>query len=248
MLTAPPRRPPRHATVTVAVTAFDIGRPPTPADFELLSPDEQARAGRFRFDRDRSRFVVGRATLRRELGARLDADPSAIAFTYNTEGKPDVAQAGIAFNLSNSDDLGVLAVAAGAAHCIGVDVEMQHSRSAHLDELVARRFFAPGEVERLLSLPGNERSAAFLRCWTRKEALLKALGGGLTLPLHDFEVTLEAEQPARILYPSAPLMQGEWTLADVSSIHPRCQAAVAVRAPKGTPVILNLNPGGGTPS
>jgi 4'-phosphopantetheinyl transferase len=236
------------ACVSIEVSAFRLVGELAASDLALLAPDELARAERFRFARDRAHFVSGRAQLRRRLGAAAALDPRCIEFGYGPAGKPFCDAAGLSFNLSHSADLAVLAIVDGTAAHVGVDVEVPGAGHEHLDELVARRFFAAGEVRRLLALPAEERRAGFFRCWTRKEALLKAVGGGLSLPLDDFEVTFEAGVPARVARASEPLARGVWNLLDVSSLDPRCYAAVAVGTDEDVSLRVTINPEGGRPS
>lgn len=165
----------------------------------LLSEDEWARAWRFRFEVHRRRFVVGRGVLRTLLGAYLATPPARLAFTYGERGKPDLAAAGagppLFFNLSNSHELALLGVTRERE--VGVDLE--HLKPmAELDK-IAERFFAPPESATLLDLPPAERERAFFRCWTRKEAYLKAVGVGLAAPLDSFVVTLGPGEPPRML-------------------------------------------------
>lgn len=148
--------------------------------FELLSPDERERANRFRREQDWIRFVVFRAVLRILLSRYLARDPSAITFAYAEKGKPSVAGGGIDFNISHSQDLAVFAFGLGE---LGVDVEF--IRDVEI-EAIARRFFAPDECAWILS--SDTPAQAFFDCWTRKEAYIKAEGGGLSIPLNTFSV------------------------------------------------------------
>jgi 4'-phosphopantetheinyl transferase len=154
----------------------------------LLAADEIARAERFRFERHRRAYVIGRAALRALLSGYLGLDPAAIAFTYGPQGKPALADAAcsVRFNASNSGQLAAFAFTEACE--IGVDVE-QH-RPLHDLEAIAQRFFSPDETAELLALPASDRDSAFFNCWTRKEAYIKAMGGGLSIPLDSFRVTL----------------------------------------------------------
>jgi 4'-phosphopantetheinyl transferase len=177
--------------------------------FSWLSPDEVERADRFRFDRHRSGFVLGRAVLRALLASYLRIAPREASFTYGPKGKPALAGAGLFFNVSNSGDL---AACAFTLDCeIGVDIEQ--SRRLVEIEGIARRFFALEEVTELMGLAEGRRRAAFFNCWTRKEAYIKAVGDGLSVPLDSFRVTLEPGVPARMvsLDGSAAAAQ-RWTL------------------------------------
>jgi 4'-phosphopantetheinyl transferase len=148
--------------------------------FDLLSPDERERANRFRREQDWVRFVVFRAVLRKLLGRYLGQDPAAILFRYAPKGKPSVAGGGIEFNVSHSHDRAVYAFGVGE---LGVDVEF--IREIEI-EAIARRFFTPDECVWILSSETPTR--AFFDCWTRKEAYIKAEGGGLSIPLDTFSV------------------------------------------------------------
>jgi 4'-phosphopantetheinyl transferase len=219
-------------TTDVELTALDLDADVS-GDWPLLSVDEIERARRFHFDLHRHRYVAGRAAVRRALASVVGADPVDLVFDYGEHGRPDLAgHPMISFNLSNSDAVGLLAVSAVGR--VGVDVEVV--RGDFADLRVADRFFAPGEIRRLRALPATERDLAFFRCWTRKEALLKAHGAGLTLPLRGFEVSLEPDEPAALIDAGAVLGTGRWQLYDVSSLVPGCVAAVAVEAPPSTPL------------
>jgi 4'-phosphopantetheinyl transferase len=216
---------PRHArTVEIAIVTADLDR--EGADRRTLSPDELERAGRFRFARDRRRFVAGRTILRRELSRRLDCTPGEITFAYGPYGKPAVD--GIAFNVSHSGGTALFAFTADAE--LGVDVEL-HAHARADDDTVAERFFSPTEVASLREHPRGEQSAAFLRCWTRKEAFVKARGDGLSLPLHDFDVDFALGRgPALLRTAWSADEPREWTIKDLSHLFDGAVAALAVRA------------------
>lgn len=166
-----------------------------------LAADEQARAGRFHFTRDRDRYVAARGTLRTILGRYLGLLPQQVSFDYTPHGKPLLRQgltpegAGLSFNLSHSHDLALYVVA--RRRRVGVDVEF--IRPELTDEPIAERFFSPREVIALRALPLAEQPPAFFRCWTRKEAFVKARGEGLSLPLDRFDVSLAPGEPAVLL-------------------------------------------------
>ena len=164
-----------------------------------LSPDEIARANRFHFAKDRKRYVVARGLLRKILGRYLRQAPAALEFSYGAYGKPSLAGAqvssGLTFNLAHSGELAVYAVS--TKRNLGIDVELIKPESAGED--IARRYFSAREVSDLLTLPPEERVAAFFRCWTRKEAYLKATGMGLQTPLDSFSVSLLPGDPPQFL-------------------------------------------------
>jgi 4'-phosphopantetheinyl transferase len=192
-----------------------------------LSPDEIARAGRFRFDKHRRAYVLGRALLRALVASYLRATPAEPKFVYGPKGKPALAGAGgqLDFNVSNSGDLAVYTFTLGCE--IGVDVE--HKRRMVDMEAVARRFFASGEVAELMNLPEADRHEGFFNCWTRKEAYIKAIGDGLSVPLGSFEVTLQPDAPARMVS-----LNGSTAAADCWTLHaftpaPEYVGAIAYR-------------------
>jgi 4'-phosphopantetheinyl transferase len=180
---------------------------------QLLSPDENARAERFRFEKDRRHFVAGRGLLRVVLGLYLSREPAGLSFVYGPHGKPALANApgpgAVCFNLSHSRGLALYAVTRGRR--LGVDVEGATRPLGH--EEIAERFFSPREREALQHLPAGLRAGAFFACWTRKEAYLKAHGGGLTVALDSFDVSLAPGEPARLLATHGdPLEAGRWSL------------------------------------
>lgn len=192
-------------------------------DPSVLSADETARAGRFVFARDRDRFIAGRARLRQILGRYLGQPARDIAFRYGEFGRPEVAD--IAFNLSHSRDQAALIVAAADPGLqLGVDIEAVRP----IEEGVAEAHFAASEVLALRALPDCEQMAAFYRCWTRKEAFLKALGTGLSTDLSSFCVTLGPEDPPHLLSWAAG-DAGDWTLLDIATT-PEMAGALAIRS------------------
>ena len=217
----------------VHVWAVPLRQPMAAVDAaaRLLAPDEHARAARFHFARDRDRFIVARAALRRILGGCLGVEPAAVQFAYSAAGKPDLAPVHeardrLSFNLSHSHELAVVAVAGGAP--LGVDVEHQREVPDLLD--LARRFFAPGEAAQLLRLPPEEQPGAFFRCWTRKEANLKATGDGIAAGLDRFEVAFAPGEPAALRRTDDdPAEAARWSIIDLA-LEAGYAGAVAVRA------------------
>jgi 4'-phosphopantetheinyl transferase len=190
----------------------------------LLSDDELERADRFHFERDRRRYVTGRGLVRTVLARYLGRDPVSLAFRYGPYGRPELAE--LPFNVSHSGDLALVAV--GLQPDIGVDIERLRPEPA--EEQVAERFFSPNEVAALRSLPRADQPRAFLACWTRKEAFIKALGNGLSLALDSFDVTLRpGEEPALLRTAWSASEPRRWSLLDLSASFPGHVAALAVR-------------------
>lgn len=192
-----------------------------------LAPDELARAGRFIFCRDRDRFMAGRVRLRAILSLYTGVAAAAIRFRYGPNGRPECD--GPRFSLSHSGDMALLAV--GGAVPLGADIEAV--RPIPLD--VGRHSFSPGEIRSLMALPKPQRQAAFFRCWTRKEAYVKALGTGLATDLSSFSVSLDPGQPPRLIR-CASGKAADWSLHDMS-LPPGLVGCVALRSQR-QPVVM----------
>jgi 4'-phosphopantetheinyl transferase len=158
---------------------------------QSLASDEQARADRFHFARDRRRFIAARGQMRMILASYVGASARALTFSYGARGKPFLRQPleaeALKFNLSHSGELALLAVTRDRD--IGVDLEEVHFLDD--DESIAERFFSPRENAALRAVPQPERLEAFFSCWTLKEAYVKATGDGLARPTNSFDVFCE---------------------------------------------------------
>jgi len=165
----------------------------------LLSVDEKIRAERFHFEEHRKRFISRRGMLRAILGYYLDVEPERLQFYYGKNGKPELAgrpdRRKIHFNLSQSEGLALYALAGN--HEVGVDIECV--RDVPEMAQIAERYLSAGEREVFQALPEPEKKKAFFNWWTRKEAVIKATGDGLSRPLDSFEVSLAPGEPARLL-------------------------------------------------
>jgi len=229
----PPPPRPRLSSDAVHVwrARCDLARPRLGDLERTLGADERRRAERFRFDRDRERFIIARGLLRVVLGLYLELDPAAVRFFYRPHGRPEIAAEcgpdALRFNASHSHELDLLALTAGRA--IGVDVEYVRHDMDH--ESIARDFFARAEVTALAALPGAARAEAFFACWTRKEAYVKARGEGLSLPLDEFHVSLAPGEPAALLGVAGdPEAAARWSLRQLDP-GPGYTAALAVEGP-----------------
>ena len=181
---------------------------------KVLSTDEQARAARFHFDRDRQTYTATRALLRTILARYLGSNPTDLVFRYSDKDKPSLALPGdhLEFNVSHSGKRALLAFA--RRRSVGVDVE--YIRDDFDPQALAHRFFSVREQRALATLEPEDRYSGFFRCWTRKEAYIKAVGTGLSLPLDQFDVSLRPgeENALRATRPDA----GEaavWSLQEV---------------------------------
>jgi 4'-phosphopantetheinyl transferase len=163
----------------------------------ILAPEERARADRFVFPSDRNRFMVARGILRELLGKYVNRSPAELEFDYHPKGKPFLGRqfdSPIQFNISHSHGLALLAFASGSQ--LGIDVEL--IRPDFAGEEIAERFFSGEEVRDLRALPQARRAEGFFRCWTLKEAYVKARGEGLNIPLDSFHVCFTPGQPERL--------------------------------------------------
>ena len=191
-----------------------------------LEPDELNRASRFHFDKHRRHFIVARGFLRSVVARYVEMQPEALRFSYGAYGKPALASEQVLrFNLSHSHEVALLAVARDAD--LGVDVE--HIRADFASEEIAQRFFSRAEVEVFNSLPKDEQVAAFFRCWTRKEAYIKAIGKGLSQALDGFDVTLAPDAGPALLRAEGD-DASRWLLTDLSA-GAGYAAALAIEAP-----------------
>jgi 4'-phosphopantetheinyl transferase len=154
----------------------------------MLSDDERARANRFRFAQDKLRYIAGRSALRMILANYLDVPPSRVEFRYGPNGKPELRgplENQLWFNLTNSGDLVLAAISNGRQ--TGIDVEKLAS-TVKVD-YIAAQFFTENELSSIVAVPIKCRPGLFFEFWTRKEAFVKALGDGLSIPLDQFDVT-----------------------------------------------------------
>src|SRR3981081_683247 len=182
---------------------------------KVLSADELERAERYRFDQHRNEFILTRAVLRIVLASYTAQSPESLSFDYSAQGKPALKNSppDLRFNVSHTEGLGVLALVRERE--IGVDAEK--IRPQPDAQKLAKRFFSAREQLFLGKLSGDELQRAFFRCWTRKEAYIKAKGEGLSSPLHAFDVSLEEHQPAALVATRPdPTEAVRWTLCDLS--------------------------------
>lgn len=174
---------------------------------DLLSDEERQTAARFLRPRDRSRYVAAHGILRQLLGQYESVAPARLVFAKNAHGKPELApladQPPITFNLAHSEDVIVCVV--GLGRRVGVDVE---AIQTDLDVMrIAESQFSQAEAEALRAISLPERGEAFFRCWTRKEAYVKARGEGLSIPLTQFTVSFGRNEPPGL----------KWVMDDLSA-------------------------------
>jgi len=203
---------------------------------QTLAADERVRAERFHFQKDRTHFIVARGFLRAILGRYLNRDPRVLRFCYNLYGKPSLSQesggdATPSFNVTHAGGMVLYAVTRNRA--IGIDLE-----NIHVDvecESIAEHFFSPRERRMLRAIPSAMRLEAFFRCWTRKEAYIKARGMGVSLALDQFDVSVSPREPAALLETREEGQDSSrWSLHDL----PVGGGYVAALAVEGDPRLL----------
>jgi 4'-phosphopantetheinyl transferase len=177
------------ASIHIWTIALDERTETVGALLSLLTGAERARAARYRSTELRVRFVVAHGALRTILSGYAGVAPGAVRLETTQAGRPYVPGAPFDFNLSHSDGLAVVAVAASGQ--VGVDVE--RLRRVEDEDAVVRRFFAPGEIRQYEAVRTTERTSAFYSTWTRKEAFVKAVGTGLQRDLKSFEVEVSPQ-------------------------------------------------------
>jgi 4'-phosphopantetheinyl transferase len=256
--------PPGRVDLWYAIVETAIARGRIAAYRSTLPADEVARADCYRQEKDRNCCLVARALVRSVLSGYAGHDPAAWTFSYNTYGKPAIAEPaghGLEFNVSHTAGLVICGVTSGGQ--LGVDVEqldrvgkgdrhllceapegpfrqkvpVPFSRS-RLD--LARRFFAAPEVAFLEQTPPERQPAVFLEFWTLKEAYIKARGVGLSMPLADFAFTLAAPRPPAIRFLRGD--QGEasrWHFSQLR-LSGDYQVAVALCPPGGEELSLRV--------
>jgi 4'-phosphopantetheinyl transferase len=159
---------------------------------QYLSVEETDRLNKFHFKKDKDCFVASRGALKDILARYINRLPSQLNIRYAQYGKPFLNNSNIHFNVSHSNQYILIAIAKHIP--LGIDIEYCNQ---DLDFLtLAKNICSEIEYAKLSKLPIHERCLAFYRCWTRKEAFIKALGKGLYFPLNQVEVTfLPFEEP-----------------------------------------------------
>lgn len=202
---------------------------------DVLDEEERAVAARFRFEDDRRRSIVARATLRRLLARDLDRQSSDLRFVFGAQGKPALSDAAIELNVSHSGSWVALAFARGSP--VGVDVEC--GRRGKSDLLgIAGRFFAP--VEAALVREASDLAGAFYRTWTAKESVIKAVGGGLSIDLASFVVRPSPERFTPVENVGGDALLAGWFVQTLREPGDGYHAAVAIRGGDWTTIVRRV--------
>jgi 4'-phosphopantetheinyl transferase len=223
-----------HVATAPAVDVWQVDLGAVSVDraalLRTLSDDERNRAAAFHREIHRDRFINAHAALREILAACTGIRPSEVRLAYGPAGKPSLAEPGsLRFNMSHSEDMALVAVTAGAE--VGVDVEwvggIRDARG------IVARYFQPRERKAIAQLDGAAMELAFMRGWTRKEAVAKAAGAGLAM-LERIEVSVTGHEPARVVAIDGDAEEaGQWSLGEIAPAEGYV-GAVALRASRLT--------------
>jgi len=200
----------------------------------VLSKDELRKADRFVFERDKSRFINGRGILRTIIGNYyLSIQPHQLKFHYGFHGKPYLAECSgsktLRYNRSDSNGLALYAFSKN----LDVGIDFEHMRELDDAKQIVDGSFSEYEKAVYSALPAREKFEAFFKCWTRKEAFIKAVGEGLYYPLDQFDVSFSPSEPPRILSIGGNRAEAsEWTLIDFKP-RPGYSAALAFKGLPG---------------
>lgn len=223
------------APVPLDLWLWPLAPPCPPALAAHLSPTEAARAARFVNPDHGEAYRIGRGRLREILAQMTGGPPAYLDLRTASHGKPWLP-GGPRFNLSHSGGWAALAVTQAPLD-LGLDIEAFRP----VEPGVAHRFFAPGENTSLAALPSRDWAAGFFRCWTRKEAVVKAVGDGLSIPLNAFDVTLAPGDAAEVTRMDPDLGAArDWRLTHLD-LGPTFVGAIATRP--ATPLTITLREG-----
>ncbi|OXM51971.1 4'-phosphopantetheinyl transferase family protein [Amycolatopsis alba] len=202
--------------------------PAEPRFLALLDELEQGRYDNYRQDIDKRRFLTGRVLAKTVAAERLGLAVEAVSFDATCEdcgkphGRPRVPDAPLMLSISHSGDL--IGVAATAGTPVGLDVETANRRA---EDSLLEYALTPAEQSAISGLLAEQRATAFFTYWTRKEAVMKATGKGLKIPLQS--ITFSGyDEDARLVRSSHPALDPERTrLADLKATE-GYRAAVAL--------------------
>lgn len=194
-------------------THLDLSEQEVKAFAQTLSADEISRAKKFTFANKYREYVVSRGLLRAALASLTSNRAKDFHFDYTEHDKPYLQSVDISFNVSHSHDFALVAI--GLKRNIGVDIEKIRENVEY--EKLAKRFFSGFEHAALMQVPKRQRERVFYTIWTRKEAFVKAIGKGIAFGLSEFDVSIEADEPAALLRTRWDEKAVEkWKLANIS--------------------------------
>lgn len=202
--------------------------PGEPRFLRLLDDVEQGRYDAYRQEADKRRFLTGRVLAKTIAAERLGLDVSAVVFDATCEdcgkphGRPRIPGADLTLSISHSGEL--IGVAATPDVPVGLDVETVNRRA---DDSLIEYALSPAEYQSLAGLPAEDRAAAFFVFWTRKEAVMKATGKGLRIPLKSITFSGH-DEPARLIVSEDPALRPDRTRVVDLKASGGYRAAIAV--------------------
>jgi 4'-phosphopantetheinyl transferase len=203
-----------------------------PPLLDLLDEAERARWSRFMRAEDKARYLVSHAMLRLVLAVHAGIPPRELCFSTicrycgESHGKPELAGSGqrLQFSLSHSGEQAVVAVCRAVP--LGVDVEQVRPGRDRLSLIPS--VLSEAEQQAIEALPRDRRELAFLRYWTRKEAVLKATGHGLAIPLKSLTLSAHDAAPELVCWTAEPPLEGPVHFVDLAAAAPDHFAALAM--------------------
>jgi 4'-phosphopantetheinyl transferase len=185
---------------------------------QCLTKEEQARADKYVTGKKSREFIITRSALRNILGHVLNEDPRRFEFTYTGQGMPALSPAtpnqNISFNVSHSFDMSLIAIT--LEQPVGIDVEKVRGDIDY--EKLALRYFSDNEYKAIMKYDDEQRVHAFFATWTRKEAIVKAMGTGIASGLKSFDVSVDPAGPAELKETRwGPGIPSKWTLDTIDT-------------------------------
>ena len=204
-----------------------------------MTPAERDRFAKFRHDRDRWMFALGREMARSLVGMALGVPPDAWTWREGPHGRPEIAQPATKLHFNLSHSAGVVVCALSRNRAVGVDVEDRSRRAP--DPAIVSRYCSPAEAEDVCAQADGWRDR-FLTYWTLKEAYLKARGLGISVHLSDISFTLDGVDRAYIGFlDSLAGTDARWNF-HIAPLEPHHLAAIAVEARDGATPPFEFQP------
>jgi 4'-phosphopantetheinyl transferase len=205
-------------TVDIWKIDLKLGNDHIFAHSKILSRAELDRADKYVSGKKSREFIITRSSLRIILGHVLGRHPGTLEFDYTRHGMPylvpGTGSPDVRFSVSHSHDLALIAVTLDQP--IGVDIEKVREEIDY--ESLARRFFSEQEHRAIMDYEGKGKPRAFFATWTRKEAIVKATGNGIASGLKQFDVSVDPDQPARLLATRwEKEIQSSWSLTNIEA-------------------------------
>ena len=216
-----------NSNVLIYLMDFNAGSECTDQFLSFLNTDEKKKANKFHFEKDRIHYIIGRGALKLILSEIIMQPPESILFNYNEYGKPFLKSfPDVKFNISHSNSK--LLIAISLRYNVGIDIEF--IRDDFATENIARQFFSEFEIEQLSKLDKTGFTEGFFNCWTRKEAFIKCVGMGLSLPLNSFDVELAPDKKVKIIDVRIPELKYKKYLLKNLNLKENYKAALCVEA------------------